>query len=180
MAKRGAAAIWAMASSLALGCAACERRAPTSPASASAASELAGSPDGGAREAPDASAPIAVPRGCDINLSGRYHLRGRSPARYEVEDDGFHLTARALGLDASQTSAMSLWLERTPKGFVGHVLGTARTVGGRECPVAFPAALIACRAEDLVIQSADELSVDEQCQVRESPQAVTEKVLERE
>lgn len=181
---RGAAHRWSLGSalvaSLALACSGCERRKPQTPSSPSAVSALAADPDAGAGEAADAGAPISVPRGCDINLTGRYRLAGRAEARYEVIDDGHHLSARALGADASEGSGMTLALDRTARGFIGHVLGTARTEGGRECPVAFSASLVACHAEDIVLQSADELNVDEQCRLRERPQAVSEKVLERE
>lgn len=182
-ARTKAAARWALGAALAFACQGCERRAPQTPASPSAVSALAApapAPDAGASAAPDAGEPIAVPRGCDVNLAGRYRLAGRASARYELSDDGLHLTARALGADASEAGGMSLSLNRTAKGFVGRVSGTARTAGGRECAVAFPAALVACRAQEIVIQSADELEVDEQCRQRESPRSVTEKVLERE
>lgn len=170
----------AVAASLALACAGCERRTPQTHSSPSAVSALAANPDAGAGKAADAGTPIVVPRGCDINLTGRYRLAGRAEARYEIEDDGHHLTARALGAGASEGGGMTLALDRTARGFVGHVLGTARTEGGRECPVAFSASLVACHAEGIVLQSADELKVDEQCRLRERPQSVSEKVLERE
>jgi len=147
---------------------------PLAAASAPSAAVDAGAVDG-------AGAPISVPRGCEVNLSGSYRLSsGRSAARYSVTDDGTRLTARALAEDAAQAPGMALVLDRTPKGFVGQVVGTARTEGGRDCPVAFSAALTACSAEAIVVRSVDELKVDERCRLRESAQAVSEKVLERE
>lgn len=169
---------------LALAFLACERRTPQMPsatpsgAPAPAPSSIVGASalegDGG-----PPSAPIAVPRGCEVNLSGRYHLLGRSAARYAVTDDGVHLMLHALGEDAG-AKEMALVMDRTPQGFVGLVVGNAKTDGGPDCPVAFSAALTSCSAEGIVVRSVDELEVDERCRLRESAEAISEKVLVRE
>lgn len=125
---------------------------------------------------PPPPAPAVVPRGCELNLRGRYRLAGRVPLTYLVEDDGTHLLLRLEGVDAG---AEALALTRTAKGFVGVVTGQAKAPGGTLCAVSFRAELVACRADALVLRSEDAVKVDDACQLRE-PAPATEKTLLRE
>ncbi len=167
---------------LALVSLACGRRTPQLPTSTPSGPTAGPSIPGTAALESDAgppSAPIGVPRGCEVNLSGRYHLLGKGSARYAATDDGVHLMLRSLGEDAGAPE-MVLVMDRTPRGFVGLVVGNSKTDGGPECPVAFSAELTSCSAEGIVVRSVDELRVDGRCRLSESAEASSEKVLERE
>lgn len=157
---------------LALLALACDRPVPPRPDPAPVAAAMS------ADAAPE---PAVVPRGCEINLSGRYRLQRKPSLRYLVTDDGEHLLARPLdALDGGDPAAMAMVLDRTPRGFVGKIVGYARTAAGALCPVTFAAELIACGPEGLTVRSEDSVSVDEQCRVRRLEGSATEKVLVRE
>ncbi|MBI5548462.1 MAG: hypothetical protein HY901_31655 [Deltaproteobacteria bacterium] len=122
-----------------------------------------------------------MPRGCDLNLAGRYRLSIKPFWRYQLEDDGTHVTLRpADPPDGGDPDAMAMALSRTSRGLLGMVTGHARSVSGARCPVSFPAQLIACSPEGLTVRSEDELSLDDQCQMRRTSAAPTDKVLLRE
>lgn len=134
---------------------------------------------------PDAAAPApekaVVPRGCDINLAGHYRLQKRPALRYLVEDDGTHLVARpAAPDDAGTDDSMGLVADRTARGFVGLVVGYARTPSGARCPVTFKAEIVACDPGGLTVRSEDAVSLDDECRIRRPAGAATEKVLVRE
>jgi len=152
---------------------ACETRAsstrpdprPASPAPASSA----------------AAARPAVPKGCEINLAGRYHLEKKPAWRYVVADDGIHLLAQLqTSADTGTKDAMTLALDRTAEGFVGMVVGNASTAGGVACPVAFKAAIIGCDPESVTLRSDDAVTLDEQCRMHAVEGSTTDKVLVRE
>jgi hypothetical protein len=134
--------------------------------------------------APDAAAPrekAVVPKGCDINLAGRYHLARRPLWRYLVEDDGDQLVARPLDSgDGGGSEAMAMVLDRTGHGFVGTLSGSARAASGELCPVAFKAQIVACDGDGVTVRSDDAISLDGQCRMRRVEGQVTDKVLVRE
>ena len=140
--------------------------------------------------APDAAAPppkerAVVPKGCDVNLAGLYHLARRPGWHYLVEDDGERLVARPVeasdGGAVSVDEAMSMALERTARGFVGTLSGTARAASGEVCPVSFQAQIVACDGAGVTVRSDDALSLDAQCRTRRAEyRAATDKVLVRE
>jgi len=137
-------------------------------------------PPPAADAAPPAPPRAQVPRGCEVNLGGVYRLAKRPHWRYQVDDDGEHLTARPLGLADGGAAPMTMVLDRTARGFVGMIAGTASTASGTACPVAFAAEIVACDAAGLTVRSADELQLDEQCRLRPSASAPVERVLWRE
>jgi hypothetical protein len=131
--------------------------------------------------APVVKEKILVPRGCDINLAGLYHLAQRPSPRYRLEDDGVRLIARPLDApDGGNPEAMTMALDRTGKGFVGLVVGSARTAGGTDCPVSFKASIVACDAQGVTVRSDDAASLDEACHQRRQPGSATEKLLLRD
>jgi hypothetical protein len=165
---------------LALTCAwlaACDRNAPAARPDPPPASRPADAATDAAAPAPEA--PV-VPKGCEINLAGRYRLAKKPHGRFEVEDDGTHLTARPIGAGDAGPDLGAVVLDRTAKGFVGLVVGTARTATGVDCPVAFRAELVACTSEELTLRSDDSVTVDERCRMRRDAASATEKVLVRE
>ncbi len=136
-----------------------------------------------AAAAVDASEPLvceepAVPRGCEINLGGSYHLRGKPELHYSLEDDGAHLVVRPQGRDAGETGAAMI-LDRGPRGFTGMVVGYAVTAGGKRCPISFQAEVVACAPGEVTVRSQDEAAIDERCAIT-SARVATEKVLQKD
>lgn len=122
-----------------------------------------------------------VPHGCEINLGGKYRLAGKPVRRYLAEDDGAHLVVRPLSVpDAGPDETMIARLDRTPKGLVGTISGSARTVGGAVCPVAFKAEIVACGPDALTLRSEDATDIDDRCRARPVEGSVSEKMLIRE
>ena len=155
---------------------ACDRHAPAPRPDPAPTSQKADA-------ATDASTPVeqaVVPKGCEINLSGRYRLSKKPGGRFEVEDDGTHLTARPIGGFDGGSDPGALTADRTPNGFVGLVLGTARTATGKDCAVAFKAEIVACSAQGVTLRSDDAVAVDEKCRMRRDEGSATDKVLLRE
>jgi len=141
-------------------------------------------------QAPPAPPPppekAVVPKGCDINLAGRYKLGAKPYWTYLVEDDGVHLVAKRTDLpDAGAVAEPGrqpgLVLDRTARGFVGFELGFAASPSGNRCPVTFRAELTACAPQGLTVRSEDAVSLDDQCRLqRPASAAASEKVLVRQ
>ncbi|HEY3448065.1 MAG TPA: hypothetical protein VGK67_17035 [Myxococcales bacterium] len=193
--SRAAFVVAAAAAALALaalaGLAACanDRRARAEPAPATPAALDAQAPDAAAAPAPPEKA--VVPKGCDINLGGRYKLSKKPFWTYQVEDDGVHLVAKRADLPdagepaepdrAPRPSEPGLVLERTARGFVGNELGFARSPSGTQCPVTFRAEIVACDAQGFTVRSEDSVALDDQCHIQRSgPASASEKVLVRQ
>ncbi len=132
----------------------------------------------------------AVPKGCDINLGGRYKLWKKPFWTYLLEDDGVHVIAKRVDLpDAGAPSppgaseASGLVLDRTARGFLGHELGFARSPSGTRCPVTFRAEIVSCDAQGVTLRSEDTVALDDQCRIQRPAAgagSTTEKVLVRQ
>jgi hypothetical protein len=156
---------------LALVAAGCEKRTPMP-----TPEPVAERPDAGV-VAP--SEPIRVPEGCDLNLRGTWRFDGPGDHRYAITDDGERLVARPLDAGADEVGD-AMVLERTPSGFVGEVLSSARTAGGRECQVSFPAEIVECGPRSITVRSADAVDLSEDCTQSPAETPPTDKILIRE
>ena len=112
--------------------------------------------------------PIAIPPGCDWNLSGRYRWPGTARRSYAIADDGARVRIAPLeeaAGDAAAREAPQIELERTADGFIGRLSRRVAFEGGPGCEVAFAAEILACEGARLTISLADQLEIDGRCQV---------------
>ena len=124
-----------------------------------------------------------VPKGCDINLAGRYKLATKPYWTYLVEDDGDHLMAVRTDLPDGGTAEQppGMVADRTPRGFLGHELGFARSASGARCPVTFLIEITACTPQGLTVRVEAPIALDDQCRIQRSPDGATsEKILVRQ
>ncbi len=137
--------------------------------------------------APVGPPPVHIPPGCERSQAGEYHHVGNPAFRYLARDDGRTLSLTLLhsradgGVEgAPDAGAITITLDRTPKGFIGETHATGFSAGTR-CPVKFPTEITACAPDSLTLRSVERTALDQAC--RPAPRGPaptwTEQVLRR-
>jgi hypothetical protein len=122
-------------------------------------------------------APAPDPLGaCRGDLSGLWRPAADDGFRYQATDDGgvLVLEARRDPGDGGVTNSATLVLQRSLGGFVGAV-GAPRLSADGGCVALFPAEVVSCADEGLVVATVDRMRVDGACR----PVAPGERTLHR-
>lgn len=118
---------------------------------------------------PPAPAPLDIPPGCEVDLSGHYVHQDNATFQYAARDDGGAVRLDVLRVLADaglpEGGAVQHWVElqRTARGFVGATHAPGFTASGAECRVQFPTELTACHDGGLVLRAAASVAIDEGC-----------------
>jgi len=120
---------------------------------------------------------IAIPPGCEADLTGAYVLASSPAYHYRAADDG---SALSLAVERGPPGCSSVALWRTAHGFVGRAFGGYASDAGWTCAATFPTEVVACTDAGLTLRSAATVSLTPQClPVDASAPALTEYALTR-
>ena len=103
---------------------------------------------------------VAVPAGCEADLSGQYVHAQVERYQYRATDDGGTLT---LALERDAGPAVEVVLHRSAEGFVGATRAAAGPDAGAACAVELPTLVVACTAAGLVLKSEASAAFDGAC-----------------
>ena len=120
----------------------------------------------------EAGAQLALPAGCQANLTGLWEHEGSMTFRYEAQDDGQKLKliphrVNADGTpmdDDAKVQEMEISMARKPEGFTGDFKMMQTTDTGDRCGVLFAARITACAPDRMTLQVEQSYAVNESCQ----------------